>query len=300
MVQIVNNDNLIKNLEINDLKKPGTLQYNGASEVLKAWAQWWKEFDAEAINDDESNNFLVLFNRTTSEIKALRSYGQHFLSPDMFLSSTPWIPVVGYKYMPSTECDLRNKLSYIRDLLDEFDKKLDPASNPVILLNHMGEDIYLAYSVNEKKKLFIYNYKAYRETFKFSYFSSPEDITENSNYKVYPFPREIIDAIGLRLYPPRWSFISPDSEWEYRAPRTRSQQDFGKFNSYYDKALRILNFLRTTPNNKNEENSRLEMRVSRFERLCELGAPKEIIAKEISLIINIVEELELELFPKNS
>ena len=151
-----------------------------------------------------------------------------------------------------------------------------------------------------KKKLFIHNYKAYRETFKFSYFSSPEDITENTNYKVYPFSREIIDAIGLRLYPPRWSFISPDSDWEYRAPRTRSQQDFGKFNSYYDKALCILNFLRTTPNNKNEENSRLEMRVSRFERLCELGAPKERIAKEISLIINIVEELELELFPKNS
>lgn len=295
---MINNkeENLINYLEEREEgeKSAKTVQYNGFDEVKQAWDKWIDDYsyavmqiEEGTINDEwmEKNKFLVLFSCRTLEIKALRTYGEHFLEPYMFLFSTEWVPFFSH-IPPKNEGELLVRINKIMEMMYSLKSRIEKAEKPVVLLDNAMKNDYLAFSIKENKLMLVFGFKEYSNKFRIADYnaSSKEDIRDNDGYEIITFPDELIKELGLQLFPDRWRHITPGSEWEYREEKKHSGQDFGKYSNLYLLALKALNQLRTTPNDQSNLSCALERRVERFERLFEIDAPDIVKDKEARLL----------------
>ena len=297
---------LIEELKINpNAAKP--IRYEGLTETLNGWRTYYKEYDYilcletdSAVDIIEStwrdeNTFQVFININTGKICAIRDFGMYDTCPSSNLFSTEYLPL--FTHQPVNNEDELKKIAEktLNRFKMEVQKMKESAEYPLFLLWHCGANNYVAWSLNENKKVFVYNYKKYRKEFSVSDtdISSLEDVKINTRYVVQPPSYELIQELGLSLFPSIWERKLAYDKWEYREEK-ESMEDIipSEFKQLYRKALKAINTTRKKDYGYDEEIARLENRMCCFEKLCQIGgAPRKILEKEILLIERAYDEI---------
>jgi len=290
---------LTEDLKINpNAAKP--VRYEGLNEILNGWRSYYKEYDyilCLEVNNAvditectwrEENKFQVLINKNTRDICAIRDFGMYDTSPSSNLFKTEYLPLFTHQPV-NNERELKETAEKtLERFKNEVQKMKESAEYPLFLLWHCGANNYVAWSLTENKEVYVYDYKKYRENFFISDIDiySLEDIKINTKYEILPPSNELIQELGLSLSPSIWERKFAYDKWEYREEKENMVDIVPlEFKPLYIKALNVINKARKKDYGYDEEIARLENRVFRFERLCQLGgAPKEIIEKETYLI----------------
>jgi len=290
---------LTEDLKINpNAAKP--VRYEGLNEILNGWRSYYKEYDyilCLEVNNAvditectwrEENKFQVFINKNTRDICAIRDFGMYDTSPSSNLFKTEYLPLFTHQPV-NNERELKETAEKtLERFKNEVQKMKESAEYPLFLLWHCGANNYVAWSLTENKEVYVYDYKKYRENFFISDIDiySLEDIKINTKYEILPPSNELIQELGLSLSPSIWERKFAYDKWEYREEKENMVDIVPlEFKPLYIKALNVINKARKKDYGYDEEIARLENRVFRFERLCQLGgAPKEIIEKETYLI----------------
>lgn len=296
---------MIKNQNIVNANASKPLTLYGVKEVLPAWKNYYKELDNTYILEESSkhseastqyannwrnsNSFLVSINMDTHEVCAIRDFGMYHPDVTDYLFRTNLLPL--YTHQPeSTEDDL---ISVAESTLQLFNNEISAMKKncdyPVFLIEHCDANNYIAWSITENKPLFIYDYKEYLTEFYYSDMDilNSDDVIKNDKYTIIPPSSELISALGLRLYPYHWKHKLAYDKWAARPPKKDLSYLIPLiFNDTYKKTLNAINLSRSKDLGYDEAFAKLERCTSRFERLCKLGAPTEIITKDATLIAN--------------
>lgn len=286
-------EGILSVLKVIDSKAAKSIIYNGIDEVISGWNAYWKEYDiivdtsfrADENTDPEwchDNSFLILIDKNTHDVYAIRDYGMYLPDYDDFLFKSNYIPIFTHQPMPKEE--LINRIDAIINTLEKEINNMESMEFPLFLVRHCGNNDYIAWSIKEQKFVCVYNYKIYRDNFGFSEIDTYDEdgIITNSKYSIIPPSDWLIKEIGLDLLPFVWERKLAWDKWEPRPEKQIKDIEYSK--STYLDAVSLINKSRKNDCGFDEEFATLEDRTARFERLCELGAPGCIIDKEIEQI----------------
>lgn len=297
---------LTEELKINpNAAKP--IIYEGLTETLNGWRAYYQEYDYilrlevdSTVDITEStwrneNTFQVFININTKEICAVRDFGMYDTCPSSNLFNTEYLPLFTHQLL-NNEDELKE---FAEKTLNRFKKEVqkmkESAEYPLFLLWHCGANNYVAWSLNENKRVFVYNYKEYRKEFSVSDtdISSLEDVKINTKYMILPPSHELIQELGLSLSPSIWERKLAYDKWEFREEKESMEEIVPfAFKQLYRKVLTAINKTRKKDYGYDEEIARLENRMCRFEKLCQIGgAQKEFFEKEIYLIERAYDEI---------
>lgn len=270
--------------------------FEGANEVLNGWATYYHEYDTicrlseasdEITNWRDSNIFLNCINTKTKKVCAIRDFGMYLPDATDYLFKTELLPL--YTHQPTSSCeeliDIANKTLELFN--SEINNMKSACEYPVFLLHYCGTNNYIAWSLTEEKELYIFNYKKYLTSFSFADIDvqNIENIIENSKYTIIPPSQELIEALGLTLYPSIWENKMAWDEWAPRSPKEYKTDLIPEiYHDIYKSAVTAINKSHSVDLGYDEEFEKLESRTARLERLCVLCAPAEIIEKEINLV----------------
>lgn len=275
---------------------PETLLLTSTSEILEEWNKFYSTYDLLFKSDEtgvtastwrETNIFLLLVDTTTQKICAIRDYGMYLPKATDFCFTTNFIPL--HTHQPMT--NVKELEEYATNIFSCFMSEVltmtASAEYPLFLLEDYNDNNYLAWSIIEKKKVFVHGFKNYLPSFNYAETSNHGDIiyTKNDKYVIIPPSQILIDSLGLNLHPYVWNTKLAHDKWYPQKEKTDlSSVIDDTYHNLYKKALDVINQSRKNNLGHDDEFSRLESRVERFERLSELNAPTHIIEKEASLI----------------
>lgn len=274
-----------------------TIIYNGVKEIIPAWNDFWEDYDSAVqnanFNDlqstwEQKNSFRVLIHRDTRKLTAIRDFGMYQPSTTDFMFHTGYLPI--FTHQPETAEVLTKRANETLDLFEaELKNMLSHYERPLFLVEYLGTNNYLAWSLKEQKFLYVYDYKSYRNTFCVSEVTvkSPDEIVANTDYGILPPTKALIDSISnfeLKLSPEIWSRKMSWDTWEPRPEKSSVSLHADRYSDLYATAVRLINIGRTTDCGCDIHFANLENRVDCFERLDRLGAPKEILDKAADLI----------------
>lgn len=273
----------------------------GVKDVLPAWTTYYKELDNTHILEDSSNyseestkyaenwrtsnSFLVSINIDTHEICAIRDFGMYHPDVTDYLFRTNLLPIYTHQPESNEEALVSVAESTLQLFNDEITKMKLAGDYPVFLMEHCFEpNDYIAWSITENKPIIIYGYKSYLNGFSYSDIDA-EDIIENDKYTIIPPSAELISALGLKLHPYHWENKLSFDKWVGRTPKEDLSHLIPTiYVDTYKKSINAINLSRANNLGYDKEFASLESRTARFERLCQLGAPAEIMFKEVELI----------------
>jgi hypothetical protein len=120
------------------------------------------------------------------------------------------------------------------------------------------------------------------------------DVREDSDYGIIPPSDALIHDLGLTLYPAIWSRLTKWDKWE-KVPSKRPRSGIpATYQAVYVNSLALINKGRAY--NYGEEYLEmfvtLENSVARFENFCKIGAPKKVLADEITLMMAAAKRVE--------
>ena len=287
------------------------IEYYGLEETVAGFKSYFSDYENAverhamssgdvAMTWDEENHFTVLVDTDTDEINGMRDFGKYLIDGSDFLLCSKYVPV----RIPQP-----GSAEYIKDyalktkqiLTEAVDEAINDAKKkgkrPVFLIRGCGENNYLAWSIEEKKHIYIYDYKKYRTTFYFSEVTdniSETEIIQNMNYEIYTPTQEIIDRCDLLclLYPNVWENKMAWDEWEERPEWITKILNYEEYTDSYTDAIGLLNMARKKDLGLDDLFWRLESRIGRFERLDELGAPKVIVDGEAKMFRDTFAEIK--------
>lgn len=272
------------------------MEFIGATEVLNGWNTYFNEYDTICLLEEKSeketnwkdtNIFLNFINTKSKEIYAIRDFGMYLPDATNYLFKTELLPL--YTHQPtSSESELLDVANRTLELFNsEVDAMKAAGEYPVFLMHYCGTNNYIAWSITEGKEIYIFDYKQYLPSFSYGEIDihNIEDIVENDKYTIIPPSQQLIEALGLTLYPSIWEGKMAWDEWAPRSPKEcKSDIIPAAYLDLYNSAIIAINKSRCVDLGYDEAFAKLESRTARFERLCVLGAPAEIIEKEANLI----------------
>jgi len=269
-----------------------SIVYHGAVDVFNAWCDYFQQYNDSLGNDNEpychdwelNNIFIILIHRETREICAVRDYGRYLPEPWEYLFDTPYLPLYSYQPVLSVE-QLVKDAEYTLALFNtHMENMLSIEGKPLFILQHLGGNSYVTWSVSESIYVKIRGYKYHNDTF---HYSKDEGVTYelNRDYQVLPPTDELIEKLGLELRSSRWMYKSEHDGWYARpikepvvSATTSNHKDT------YMTALKLINLSRIKDYGCDRDFSLLEQAIFRYEYICEIGGPSVImedIAKRV-------------------
>lgn len=294
---------ILKNLPIINPEAAKTIVYRGYKEVIPAWNAYWEEYGnaietavhlRETLESEwvEKNSFLILFNKNDRSIVAIRDYGMYYPEVTDYLFKGDYVPI--HTHQPMKEEELK---SFINELAEKIDQEIEDmkssSSNPLFLTMYCGMNNYLAWDIINNTELNVFSYKSYRKSFAISDVTSynMSDIVTEHNYSIIPPSEELINMLGLNLDYKCWTQRQMWDKWEKREHKEELKIVPEQYKDIYKVVISLINTDRDAYGGMDEAFIRLEARVNRFERLCKLGAPGQIIQKEVNLLLKSINEI---------
>lgn len=294
----------LTNLTIINPTAPKPLILTNSADVLKEWNKFYATYDSLFQIDEtgiaasawrEENTFLLLVNTITQEVYAIRDYGMYLPEATDFCFTTDFIPLYTHQPMENVQKLEEYAATIFSRFMSEVLTMNFNAQYPLFLLEHCNGNNYTAWSIAEKKEVYVYDYKSYLPTFSYATISDQGNInrTKNDKYTIIPPSKSLIDSLGLKLNPYLWE---NKMSWDKWFPR-KEKKDLSSvvdniYRDLYRKALDAINQSRKDNLGHDDAFSKLESRVARFERLSQLGAPVQIIKKEATLIQKSYDQIK--------
>ena len=285
-----------------------TKVYVGADKVVEGLSQYRRDLDIVAINDAQGqtadivdwareNQFHILIHRNTRQIAGIRTTFKTELQSWELLFSTEYIPVACAPHIipePSVVAITTVANNVLTRFLCEVKGMFLGSAMPLFLLEHDSFDNYLAWSLQEDKYVRVFGYKSYRHDFYVSDVSNSSSPTpSDGRYVIIPPSDSLIKGLGLHLYSSIYRKKCQWNKWVPRAPIVGCCDVIPEFyQPRYAVCIDTLNRSYAKDLGYDEEFSRLEQRVKRLERFCQLHAPKACVDKEIALIERVLPLLE--------
>lgn len=295
---------VLQNLAVRNAKAPKAIVYFGMEEVIAGWNSFYIDY-ANAIESSwplneepfpdtwcKNNSFQILYDVDEKEVYAIRDFGRYQPKAEDFLFVTKFIPL--NSRVPESKEDLKARILEIMNKLDaEIAEMKNNFEKPIFLIKDMLCNNYLGWSLVEEKYIYIHNYKAFRDDFFVAEDGKTEEFKKNNEYGygIIPPSDYLIDELRLELSSYVWDGIMKWDEWEPRPEREEKDIDL-KYEEIYSRCIALINRGRLNRHYINSAFVDLESRVERFENLLELGAPDDIIKKEIRLIKKAINEAE--------
>lgn len=277
-----------------DDKAAKSIEYYGITEVdagLAAYNDDYEMFlstEKNTVRDDrlwnDKNRFLILLGTESEEVRAIRDFGQHSITGADFIFGD-FIPIRFQGY-GSDSC-VQNYLHKARKIYESEIKRVsvtakEEGKKPLILYARIDSNNYMAYSVTERKKIEVYDYKEYRaDRFKYvKWVSETEyEIVPNKDYMVFTPDNDFINwfDLGWTLVPHIWEMRMPWDAWEPQPQRYLIENIPEKYEKTYKQSLHLINQNHKEELETDKLITELELRVNTFEKLIELGAPSIIL-----------------------
>ena len=290
-----------------DAKDP--IIYVGLEEIVSAWERFYREYDEaitqDAITDtdadsawDERHTFRILIHRDTKELVALEDFGRYQATLVDFLFRTRYVPL--YTHQPERAEVLTARATRTLALFEAELLLCARFEKPLFLVEYLGTNNYRAWSLEENKFIYVYDYKEYRKAFRISEITieSLDEIKTGAGYTVCPPSKDLLDAISsydTDLDPVIWSRKMSWDQWEPRPEKVIRPLWAKQYTDLYEDAVRLINLSRTTDCGYDKEFSLLESRVARFERADELKAPDSILDSAAGLVQKSVNTIKVAL-----
>ena len=265
-----------------DAKDP--IIYVGLEEIVSAW--------------DERHTFRILIHRDTKELVALEDFGRYQATLVDFLFRTRYVPL--YTHQPERAEVLTARATRTLALFEAELLLCARFEKPLFLVEYLGTNNYRAWSLEENKFIYVYDYKEYRKAFRISEITieSLDEIKTGAGYTVCPPSKDLLDAISsydTDLDPVIWSRKMSWDQWEPRPEKVIRPLWAKQYTDLYEDAVRLINLSRTTDCGYDKEFSLLESRVARFERADELKAPDSILDSAAGLVQKSVNTIKVAL-----
>ena len=284
-----------------DENAPKTITYKGTDEALKAY-NFFRETErliydntienlseSEEINKEilewkDKTRFLFLVNRYNKEISGVWDMGRYCPTSSDYLLKTDYIcfNVNDEFSIEDIELAANNALKLFNQEIQSMIEKAGQ-KKPLFLIEHLGYNTYSAWSLKEQKMVYVTNFKTYRKKFNIIGVDGG-NITNTEDYIITTPSPEIIYELELNLFPSVWNEKMAWDIWEEREPMTVASLNNKDYQELYEVGVELANKGRRKNYNLDKEFAELESRLNRLVRLDELGAPTEIIKKEVSLI----------------
>lgn len=203
-----------------------------------------------------------------------------------------------YTHQPEDIDQLLKRRDEVDKLLNnEIEKMKKNIKMPLFLVVYCGTNNYIAWSLNKKKYICVYDYKAYRKKFRISEYNCYDrsTIKNNDKYGIIPPSETLIKSLGLDLDSKIWENKMSWDKWEKRKEKDKKKNIPEEYQDTYGKVINLINQGRSNDYKEDNAFAKLESRVARFEKLNELLGPKKIIEKEVKLIKESIEEIGIKM-----
>lgn len=287
-----------------DAKEP--IIYVGPEEIVPAWEKFYREYDAAITQDtltdtdddsawDEQHSFRIFVHRDTKELVALEDFGRYQATLVDFLFRTRYVPL--YTHQPESAEVLTARATRTLALFEAELLLCARFEKPLFLVEYLGTNNYRAWSLEENKFIYVYDYKEYRKAFRISEITieSLDEIKTGAGYTVCPPSKDLLDAISsydTDLDPVIWSRKMSWDQWEPRPEKAIRPLQAKQYTDLYVDAVHLINRSRTTDCGYDKEFSLLESRVARLERADELKAPDNILDSAAGLVQKSVNTIK--------
>lgn len=290
-----------------------TYAYEGVDNVVAGYSAYLCEReavhekyfseDSRTINAWEKNNqFFIFVHKDTREVIGVRTmYGEE-VWPWAVLFFSDYVPVSWHpdilppfssadKIIAAANAVLDRFLREVEEMLRFTDMTL---AMPLFLWEYRGKNAYYAWSLQEGKYLEVSDYKSYRQVFRVrDVLSDTSPTSSEGRYVIIPPSDELIKAMGLPIDSAIFSEKCPWDEWVPRMPIEGYYDIIPEaFRTRYAVCIETLNRCYAKDFGHELEFYRLEERVHRLERYCQLNAPDICIMREIALIERVLPVLE--------
>lgn len=251
--------------------------------------------EKEEKNDIEwrfSHFCKVLTDPVTGEIFAIEGSGEGPAASSLFLIG---YLVPHFDYCPGSVEDLYNACVAAIDCYKTFllrvEKNTTPGKKPLMLLNNIWKNEYLAYDLTGGPAVNVNEYKEYRKDF------LVDGKSGAGEYEIHKFSDEEIKALSFEreLIPEIWRnnlvWDKPEKMPEHEA---LTEEVPMQHRLVYKKAVELINIENNLlGSRKNHECAReLEDRTKRYERMLLLGAPDIAVEQAFRLIGKSIESFK--------
>lgn len=307
------NDMLLPKLFIANEHQAKTIEYKGLDEVYYGYLAYDEARqdhitlcdDIQLITDWLSDNqFIVLADPDTGEVRGIRNFGKHIVSAGELFSFFGLVPV-NTKYTKD-KTQFVEQIEKAKQLFQEEVNKAKKAATlrrPLLIVEHIYKNTYMAIDLvalekgqtYEESRMIVFDYKAYRKSFMVSSCDLTDDnkIRNGHGYYIYTPSQEFIDATGLELHPFTWERQMRWDKWEEREPwiPAYSAIDLQEGNASqrvintYNESIEFANLgRREYIPDLHEIFVKLETSLSRMETFFKLFAPNSIMEQEADLL----------------
>lgn len=319
---VTENDKLLPKLFIANEHQAKTIEYKGLDEVYYGYLAYDEARqdhvtlcdDIQLITDWMSDNqFIVLADPDTGEIRGIRNFGKHIVIAGELFSLFGFVPV-NTKYSKD-KTQFVEQIEKAKQLYREEINKAKKAAilrRPLLIVEHIYKNTYMAIDLTaleknkspEDARMLVYDYKAYKDTFRVSPGNATDSrqVVDGHGYYVYTPSQKFIDATGIELHPFVWERQMLWDDWEEREPWTpaytvsslQNETTSQRVIDTYVEAIEFVNLGRKEQiPDLHEVFVKLETSLSRMETFFQLLAPNSLMEKEADFLhkyMNIIKE----------
>lgn len=263
---------------VNEFKKERMRMYDHGFEIGRCY--------------DTHHVLITLVHKETGEISAIVHAAVPGLDMYSFFPLTEWLPFHVREDVCSKD-DIEQAACHAKEIfLEEMKKERLEAEYPLLIIRHVTANDYIGYSPVERKILYIANYKIYHNQFEICPRCGEASVMDQDKYTIYVPDSELINALGVDLYPEQWEQKREYDTWYSREPWiNRSDIIPPRYREIYGGAVEIINSSHSFNLGHDRIFYRMEQSLKRLERMCEQKVATSIIGAEIEILLECMRNL---------